>query len=175
MINTALNKPDIIYLLSKQETLDESMRETLKIKKEHWLLNMRKEHHIALNVEVAEFCNNAYQSWKYWKKKPMSHELILEEAIDVIHFVMLDLNKHNVKTEWTADNIVSDIQAAKSLYDRSEVKEVIYKLMSNNNSSLNVLIYVLQILDYYGFTSQNIIHCYNEKNRENFRRLASGY
>ena len=175
MINTALNQSDIKYLLEQQEKLDEKMRLDLSIKKHDWLVAMNIEHDIALNVEVHEFINECFQVWKYWKRKPMNTELILEEAIDVIHFVMLKLNKINVDTNQLAKNVSESIAAKRPADDRRNVKLFMHQLSTQKNTDTAALCNVLIILDYYGFNSQDIIHCYNQKNKENFRRLASGY
>ena len=175
MLNTALNKADLIYLLTQQEKLDSSMRDTHGIKKRHWLENMDKEHAIALNVEKHEFINEAYQTWKYWKKKPMNTALILEEAIDVIHFVMLILNKPSINVEKTAKDTAAWIMAHDSLEDRNEVKDKIFSLSRQYNNPERTLVIVLQILDYYGFDVLDILNAYKKKNAKNFERILEGY
>lgn len=175
MLNTALNKSDILYLLIQQEKLDSSMRDTHGIKKQHWLENMTKEHTIALNVEKHEFINEAYQSWKYWKKKPMNTALILEEAIDVIHFVILILNKPSINVEKTAKQTADWILTFEPLHDRNEVKDAIYNLSDRPNHPRQVLTLVLQILDYYGFDVMDILRAYKEKNAKNFERIINNY
>ena len=98
-----------------------------------------------------------------------------DEAIDVIHFCMLRLNKSTAKTEFIAGNVESELQDKRKLQDRAAVKRVIYHLSNGAMSTESILGYVLSILDYYGFTAQDIINQYNKKNAVNFRRLASGY
>lgn len=175
MLNTALNKADLIYLLTQQEKLDSSMRDTHGIKKRHWLENMDKEHAIALNVEKHEFINEAHQTWKYWKKKPMEMSKVLEEAIDVIHFVMLILNKPSINVEKTAKQTADWILTFEPLHDRNEVKDAIYNLSDRPNHPRQVLTLVLQILDYYGFDVMDILRTYKEKNTKNFERMVEGY
>lgn len=175
MINTALNKSDIVYLLTQQERLDSSMRDTHEIKKRHWLENMNKEHTIALNVEKHEFINEAHQAWKYWKKKPMNTTLILEEAVDVIHFVILILNKPSINPEKTAKETTNWIMTAEPLVDRNAVKDAIYDLSHRSNHPRQILVLVLQILDYYGFDVMDILNAYKKKNAKNFERMAEGY
>lgn len=108
------------------------------------------------------------------EKKNMDMEDVLDGAIDVIHFCMLKLNKSNVNTEcvdteWLASNITDEIQSRGQLEDRMEVKCVMY-LLSVDDNSLYTLGFVLQILDYYSFTAQDIIDQYKIKNAENFRK-----
>lgn len=174
-MNTLLNKSDLIYLLTQQNKLDQAMREQLNISESDWMTTMAMEHSIALNVELHEFINACFKSWKYWKRKDMNMDDVLDEAIDVIHFCMLRLNKSTAKTEFIAGNVESEIQDKRQLEDRKAVKRVMYHLSNGSMSAERTLGYVLSILDYYGFTGQDIINQYNKKNTVNFQRLASGY
>lgn len=174
-MNTLLNKSELIYLLTQQNKLDQAMREELGISESDWMTTMAMEHSIALNVELHEFINACFKSWKYWKRKDMNMDDVLDEAIDVIHFCMLRLNKSTAKTEFIAGNVESEIQDKRQLEDRKAVKRVMYHLSNGSMSAESTLGYVLSILDYYGFTGQDIINQYNKKNAVNFQRLASGY
>ena len=173
-MKTLLNKSDIIYLLTQQNKLDQAMREQLNISESDWM-HMHMEHSLALNVELHEFINACFKSWKYWKRKDMNMDDVLDEAIDVIHFCMLRLNKSTAKTEFIASNVESEIQDKRQLEDRKAVKRVMHHLSSGTPSVESILGYVLSILEYYGFTGQDIINQYNTKNAINFQRIASGY
>lgn len=175
MIDTALNKSDLLYLLTQQEKLDSSMRDKHDIKKSDWMNNMHKEHTIALNVEIHEFINEAYQTWKYWKTKKMNLENMLEEAIDVIHFGMLAINKKGLSIEKFSSEFSNWLTASDSLIDRDEVKETIFRLSTERTHVTVVLERVLKILDYYGFIATDIISAYNKKNKVNFERMVDGY
>lgn len=175
MLNTALNKADIIYLLTQQDRLDSSMREELSIDENTWASKMTLEHSIALNVEVHEFINAAHKAWKYWKRKDMNMDDVLIEAIDVIHFCMLKLNKSISETEFIAHHIAVETYSRHKYKSDDSVKHAIYGLSVDTHNVRERLITVLQILDYYGFTSQDIIRAYNKKNKVNFERLAEGY
>src|SRR5699024_3525740 len=108
-MNELLTEQDIRYLLEQQEMLDADIRKKHKIATVDWMANMYAEHDIALRVEVAEFVNACYQSWKYWKSKPMDRDSILDEAVDVIHFIMLHHNKH-YDTEFATSLIVEEFK-----------------------------------------------------------------
>lgn len=136
---------------------------------------MQAEHRIALKVELHEFINACYRPWKYWKRKDMNMDEVLEEAIDVIHFAMLLINKSTAKTEFLGEVLADDLSVKKQLQDRGAVKRVMFHLSNGTSSVEDILGRILQILDYYGFTSQDIIHAYNKKNKVNFERLAEGY
>ena len=173
-MNTLLNKSDLIYLLTQQNKLDAAMREQLNISESDWF-HMHMEHSLALNVELHEFINACFKSWKYWKRKDMNVDDVLDEAVDVIHFCMLLLNKWTAKTEFIADIVENEIKDKQKLKDIKAVKRTMYHLSNGTMSVESVLAYVLSILDYYEFTGRDIINQYNKKNAVNFQRLASGY
>lgn len=172
-MKSLLTEQDINYLLEQQERLDRDIREKHKIPKGAWLNAMDDEHEIALRVEVAEFVNACYKSWKYWKTKHMDRGAILDEAVDVIHFVMLGWNKADLKNEGLTYVIeyFDDIKVAKS--QRDIMKSL--KAMLEADNALDIFSYLLIILDFYDFDRKQIMAAYKEKNAENFRRLESGY
>lgn len=151
------------------------MRDQLEIDSNAWRSDMDVEHHLALNVEVHEFINACFKSWKYWKRKDMNKDDVLDEAVDVIHFSMLLLNKAPLGNTEMSEYIEIELQALDPLVDRTEVKLSMFSLSGKAASVLNKLSVVLQILDYYGFSTQDILTAYNNKNKVNFERLNNGY
>ena len=103
-MNSKLNKEDLVYLLTQQERLDADIRKRFEISLDTWQRGMFRRHDIALRVEVAEFVNEA-RIWKYWKKKPIEREKLVDEAVDILHFVMLILNKDNSDVEVVAESL----------------------------------------------------------------------
>lgn len=174
-IKTVLHSADIEYLLTQQEHLDMALRDKHGIKKRHWLEYMTKEHTIALNVEKHEFINEAFQTWKYWKKKPMNMENVIAESVDVIHFCMMHLNKPSINTKHTAKEVSKWLITAEPLKDRNDVKTALYNLSVQQYHPKKVLEIILQVLDFYEFKSQDIIIAYNKKNKENFERMENNY
>lgn len=169
-MKSLLTEQDIIYLLEQQERLDADIRETHKIPKGVWLNAMDDEHEIALRVEVAEFVIACYKSWKYWKTKPMSREDIIDEAVDVLHFIMLDWNKlDSVDIESILERF-NDVNVAEN---QSEVKSMIHIILIAENA-LDIFIYLIAVLDFYDFDRKHIMEAYDKKNKVNFERLESG-
>ena len=171
-MRSLLTGQDIRYLLEQQERLDADIRKKLSINDTEWL-EMNIEHDIALRVEVAEFVNACYKSWKYWKSKPMDRNAILDEAIDVIHFVMLHHNKH-YDLGITTKTISDTLEVARQLEDESEVRERLHYILIYTNK-FEILIKLLEILDFYDFDRKQIMQAYRDKNKVNFERLAEGY
>lgn len=171
-MKSLLTEQDIKYLLEQQERLDHDIRKKLSINDAEWL-EMHIEHDIALRVEVAEFVNACYKSWKYWKSKPMDRSQVLDEAIDIIHFVMLHHNKQ-YKLNLASTLLMGALGSAHQFEDVSEVKETLHHILQYN-SIFHLLKDVLVILDYYDFDRKQIMEAYDKKNKVNFERLAEGY
>lgn len=174
-MRAALKKEDLIYLMEQQKKLDHDMRSRFDIKDITWNRGMKKEHRIALNVEIHEFINEAYKTWKYWKKKPMERENIIQEGIDVIHFVMLLINKDRTPNEEKAIIMAHEIHNLDPLVNEEDVKDTLYELSRFSAIPESVLYKTLQILEYYDFNRKQILEAYDRKNEINFIRIASEY
>ena len=155
--------------------MDTAMREQLEIDPNDWRSVMDVEHHLALNVELHEFINACFKPWKYWKRKDMNMDDVLDEAIDVIHFSMLLINKNPTDTLAKSERIARKLQDSEELKHEIDVRDAMFNTSTSNNSVAVKLVRVLQILDYYGFTTQDILSAYNNKNKVNFERLNNGY
>lgn len=149
------------------------MREQLEISEDAWGFDMDVEHHLALNIELHEFFNACHKSWKYWKRKDMNMTDVLDEAVDVIHFCMLLLNKSPLGSVKISEYLKGELQALDPLEDRTDVKNTMFFMIGR--SVTKKLCGVMQILDYYGFTTLDILSAYNKKNKVNFERLNNGY
>ena len=171
-MKSLLTERDIRYLLEQQERLDADIRKKFSINDTEWI-EMNVEHEIALRVEVAEFVNACYKSWKYWKSKPMDRSQILDEAIDIIHFIMLHHNK-NYEFDFAIILLVEALGSVHQLEDESDAKERLYHILQYN-SVFHLFKDVLAILDFYDFDRKQIMQAYKEKNKVNFERLAGGY
>lgn len=172
------------HLKEQQEQLDNYIRESKEITLEDWnsmLFDIK--HTIALDVEKHEFINNCYDSWKYWKSKPVNKQLILEEAVDVLHFIHLLDNKTtnddiSKKVKFINDVIESIEESKKKEYDGAinndeKLHMVMGFLMSRELYSIYAAL--LSILNSYGFTLDDIRLAYDEKNKENYERQNKNY
>src|SRR5699024_9652266 len=90
-----LTLEDFKYISEKQTLLDNAIKKQKNITHDEWLHDLDNNHTIALKVEIAEFVNECSDIWKYWKDKQPNKERIIDEAIDVLHFVFLRINKEN--------------------------------------------------------------------------------
>lgn len=191
-INTQLTADNIHYLRQQQSLLDANIRENLNITDEQWLTDLNLQHMLALRVEVSEFINECHDAWKYWKKKPVDRDKIIAEAVDIVHFVMIQLNKlelFNVDDTKPAEFYAGALNAVDNhagLTDRKQLIKTLYTLSIDappahadkidvQDYALYTLALTLQVLHAYDFTSADILKAYDDKNAENFKRIANNY
>lgn len=168
-----LSIDDFNYLLDKQALLDTNIRNAKQISYAEWMGDdMETKHSIALKVEVAEFVNECHDVWKYWKDKMPKLNNILDEAVDVIHFVLLIVNKREVTGK--AKLLYLDIEQYTDNARKIDSHKLLEHMLVSPNIADNLAV-LFVILDRYGFTREDILDQYHTKNRENFRRLKSGY
>lgn len=128
---------------------------------------------IALFVELGEFANEL-RFFKYWsKKEPSKREIILDEFVDIIHFLISianDLNYDNWDLEIKQENKEIEI-----IY--LEIINLILDLQKNkqNISLKNIFIKLLQIGIFYNFEIEEIFNSYQIKNQINFARQNTNY
>ena len=150
--------------------LDEDIIRKNGITHDEWMDDLHTNHIIALRVEVAEFVNEA-REWKYWKKKPIDRERVIDEAVDVIHFLMLILNKNR---SGLSDDEVADAVETAMPDESANIKDILHSMLVEHAYN-EILAYLLYVLNDYNFTTQDILEAYNRKNKVNFERLESGY
>ncbi|WP_271401459.1 dUTP diphosphatase [Salinicoccus roseus] len=166
-----LSKLSINWLLKMQKKLDLEIKKKKDITNKEWKEEFAAKHSLAINIEVSEFINECHDLWKYWKDKPVNKERILDEAIDVLHFIML----HWIKQNGTGDALYNAHRVYARGFADLPVDDVALEQLQNHDDIAMKLMILLKVLDHYGFTEQDIIEQYKIKNKENFRRLESGY
>lgn len=177
-MKTLLNSADIFYLMNQQEKLDKDIRAKKGISVLDWKYKLVKNQEIALNVEINEFINECHDIWKYWKDKPVDKNRIIEEAVDVIHFIILNENNGTVSFSRNSEFMTKNL---KRYSDKNNLSiktplQAIYNLQDTKyNSNTEILFLVLYILDHYDFTAKDIMDSYKEKNKINFERMKTGY
>jgi len=149
-------------LFKMQKELDDFIEKTQNIERDVF-----KEKGLALMVELAELANET-RCFKFWSTKGASErDVILEEYVDSIHFILsLGLLKGYTAIEkWpvietflmTQNHILSFI--SQPTEDRYLVIWQCYGLLAFN----------------LGFTFEDVVAAYIEKNEENYNRQRSGY
>jgi dimeric dUTPase (all-alpha-NTP-PPase superfamily) len=129
---------------------------------------------LALLVELAELANET-RSFKFWSSKgPSEIEVILEEYVDSIHFLLslgIELGFETI-TNWPEGKVEGDLT---ELFLRTTESITYFLKDLTMESYINVWIHYGSIADNLGFTQDAIIEAYIMKNEENYTRQKAGY
>lgn len=133
-----------------------------------------QEKGLALLVELAELANET-RSFKFWSAKgPSEIEVILEEYVDSIHFLLsLGIEKNfDRMTEWPEGEVSGNLT---ELFLKTTESIIRFLNELTIESYENVWIHYGAIAKSLGFTHSNIIDAYIMKNDENYKRQKTGY
>ena len=156
-------------LFQMQNTLDH------RIESEHQLegVSLFKKKVLALQVEVSELANET-RCFKFWStKKPSSNDVILEEYVDCLHFILslgLEKNFQNIKID--IENVTCEL---------SDQFLSLYIDISNFTISFSIDDYLilfnrfLSLGKSLGFNEDAIENAYLYKNKINHERQDNGY
>lgn len=181
-----LTEGNIKMLMESQQSLDGHIRDDLGITDSQWKFNLETNHHLALEIEKAEFINECFDAWKYWKRKPVTMEKILDEAVDVIHFCFILINKDMLGKPGAEKTIKRQMDNYIKWYAGDNLKAeplisthphifMLNYLNENNASPIQILAKTLMILNRYGFLNEHVIAQYEIKNGVNHERIEQGY
>lgn len=128
---------------------------------------------LALIVEIAELANET-RSFKYWSLKgPSSNEVLLEEFSDTLHFILslgLDLG--------IEQPILDTNKSEKSLSELFIQWTYEATQLSQNFTvdQFNLCFTLMgQVGDALGFSDQDVINSYLQKNTKNHQRQSEAY
>lgn len=174
-------------LSNKQEILDSKVRELKGIDSDQWLEDLQINHIISLRGEVGEFINEARDLWKYWKDKEPELDKLIDEAVDIIHFIHLLLNKNEVDNETYLNTLNQRIAHYHTLTVRGQNEKTFKPVTRDYRKYLNEMYSVesiegiincyailLVVLAHYNFKLEDIEKAYDKKNDENHKRQESG-
>lgn len=101
-----------VYLSRKQAVLDKHIRHKKDIPDDAWYENdfYHYAHHLALKNEVNEWINECRDIWKYWKDKPVDRARVIDEFIDIIHFIALIFNKDAIVRNAIMSNDLTSLE-----------------------------------------------------------------
>ena len=156
-------------LFEMQKELDAFIEKTQKIERDVF-----KEKGLALMVELAELANET-RCFKFWSTKgPSERDVILEEYVDSIHFILsLGLLKGFTSIEeWP---VVEEKRDLTEIFLMTQ--DAILKFINNPTKEgyLAIWQYYGVIAYNLGFSFNDVVHAYLEKNEENYKRQRSGY
>ncbi|MGP4075749.1 dUTP diphosphatase [Halobacillus sp. K22] len=157
---------EALYLM--QEKLDHY------IETQHQLKNSEKikEKLLALQVELGELANET-RCFKFWSTKQAStKEVILEEYIDGLHFILslgLDLG-HRYESQ-PVTPFTSQTGAFLAVYSLIEQ----FRNHTNENNYKELFGGYLSLGETLGFSEAELVRAYHAKNEVNFERQDQGY
>ncbi|PMC37088.1 dUTPase [Bacillus sp. UMB0899] len=157
-------------LFNMQQELD------IKIETQHNLENenLVDRKILALLVEIGELANET-RCFKFWSLKPPAHaDVILEEYVDGIHFIL------SLGLEMKIDTTMSflDLESSRTA---TEQFLIVYEKVSAFKHDQSVSTYKSMFEEYLllgkllGFTSGQMEKAYVSKNEVNHKRQQQGY
>jgi dimeric dUTPase (all-alpha-NTP-PPase superfamily) len=130
---------------------------------------------LALLVEIGELANET-RSFKFWSVKPSSaREVILEEFVDGVHFIL----SLGLECGFEAERI--DVNEYGAALNVNEQFLIIYDMISifRKSKSLDdynkLFISYLQLASMLGFKYEEIERAYFNKNEVNYQRQQNNY
>lgn len=145
------------------------------IENNHQLGDTFKERGLALIIELAELANET-RCFKFWSTKgPSETSVILEEYVDSIHFLLsIGIEKgFDSLAQWPAGN-----RGERSLTELFlDTGKAIYAFLGELTMERYEDIWKQYgaIANALGFTEQQIMQAYIDKNEENYARQRNGY
>ncbi|MDA2636398.1 dUTP diphosphatase [Bacillus cereus] len=172
---------DLTELFKMQKLLDDDIK--AKHKENYRRYDMMFNKAYALKNEVNEAWNvtNAFKMWSTKFEQPK--ESFLEEMVDILHFwlsVAMDFKIENMLRKVTiTESKVHGFNKAFFHMDKNVnylVGKVEFKDAAGAKKPLMVIMDLFyKIIEFAGYTWDDVVLMYKEKNEENFNRLASGY
>ena len=129
---------------------------------------------LAIIDELGELTHELKGDWCWWKKSqaPVNRQRVLEELVDVYHFVMTweMLDNENLKIE--------DLLYYYSYYISrfgNGVQGDLNDFINNVSIENDKLQYLLDLTERLGFSFDEVYQEYLNKNKINYERLKNGY
>ncbi|MFA9558688.1 dUTP diphosphatase [Evansella sp. AB-rgal1] len=163
----------ISNLYEKQRELDHYIESKHKLGNE----NLLQRKLLALQVEVGELANET-RCFKFWSEKgPSAQDIILEEYVDGVHFVLsigLEMSLETEVVQWSTTQQVIGEELVPYFLNVMNRVSALSQVGSKEN-------YVSLFQDYFvlgsalGFSEVDIISAYEKKNEVNHVRQDQGY
>ncbi|WP_418302279.1 dUTP diphosphatase [Lysinibacillus fusiformis] len=160
---------NIQQLFMMQKELDDFIEQNQNIQQDVF-----QEKGLALMVELAELANET-RCFKFWSTKgPSAREVILEEYVDSIHFILsLGLLKNYTTIEkWP---VIEEQRHLTATF--LETQGAILAFIQQPTEDRYLAIWQCYGLLAYnlGFTFEDVVRAYIEKNEVNYNRQRTGY
>lgn len=155
-------------LFEMQRQLDTFIEKTQNIERDVF-----KEKGLALMIELAELANET-RCFKFWSTKgPSEREVILEEFVDSIHFLLSLGNEKGLSLEaWPEIQMKEDLT---NWFLRTQDAILTFILHPTEDYYRGVWQYYGVLAYNLGFSFDDIIGAYIAKNEKNYERQRTGY
>lgn len=133
-----------------------------------------QEKGLALLVELGELANET-RSFKFWSTKgPSANEVILEEYVDSIHFMLsLGIEKgFDDMLVWPTGKVKGNLT---ELFIKTTESIIRFLNELTMDAYQEIWIHYGAIAKSLGFSPEDIIGAYLAKNEENYKRQQEGY
>lgn len=169
MMKWWLKNMDLHKLFQMQNTLDH------RIEMQHHLegVPLFNKKALSLQVELGELANET-RCFKFWSiKKPSSNDVILEEYVDCLHFILsLGIEKGFQDITLNIKDVTFELsQQFLNLY----INISDFVTSSSLDNYLNIFHNFLSLGQSLGFNGEKIENAYLYKNKINHERQDNGY
>jgi len=169
MMKWWLKNMDLHKLFEIQNTLDD------RIQAQHNLKNvpLLDKKILSLQVELGELANET-RCFKFWStKKPSSNDVILEEYVDCLHFILsLGLEKEYQDITLSPKDVPCELS---SQFLNLYITIANFASDSSLDNYLNIFHNFLSLGKNLGFSHDDIESAYLYKNKINHERQDNGY
>lgn len=165
-------KEQLKEMFQMQRTLNKSILDEFG---EESMTEEKRE--LAIIDELGELTHELKGDWCWWKKSqaPVNRKRVLEELVDVYHFVMTsEMERRYSSTDEVIDSILNKYEYSINHFDELEKERLDY-LIGDISYSYNKLAVLLQLTKCLGFTMDEVYQEYLNKNKINYERLKNGY
>ncbi len=165
-------KEQLTQMFLMQKTLNQN------ILKEFGQDSMTEEKlELAIIDELGELTHELKGDWCWWKKtqKPVDRKRVLEELVDVYHFVMTsEMMRRYSSTDKEIDFILNKYNFYISYFDEIKNERLDY-LIGDISATCDKLGELLKLTKCLGFKFDEVYQEYLNKNKINYERLKNGY
>jgi len=156
-------------LFAMQKSLDAYIQKEKKITRDVFL-----EKGLALLIELSELANET-RCFKFWSDKgPSERESLIEEYVDSIHFLLslgIEMNFNTLEV-WPSNHPDESLTLL-FLHTQTSINR--FLLEPSKESYEDVWSWYGAIANNLGFTHEEVLCAYLEKNEKNYERQRTGY
>lgn len=132
---------------------------------------------LAIIDELGELTHELKGDWCWWKKSqaPVNRQRVLEELVDVYHFVMTsEMIRKYSSTDEVIDNILNRYEFSINHFNELRKERLDY-VIGDISVEVDKLGYLLHLTECLKFSFDEIYQEYLRKNNINYERLKGGY